>query len=374
MGVGGAVGGAAAPVIVDAVEGSAIAVPGGDFVLKADYLRQGPDLLLQGDGQAVLVRNYFTLEAPPDLTTTDGGGIISAALARTLAGPAAPGQFAQAAGAPASAAIGQVESLSGQAFVTHADGTRVAAANGTKIFQGDLIETESGASIGIVFADDTTFALGEDGRMVVDELIYDPSADEGVAAFSVVQGVFSFVSGQIAKVGPDAMTVKTPVVTIGIRGTTVAGEAAAEGQANTITLLPNPDGTVGEISVSNAVGVQILNQPLQTTQVLSAFVPLSPVITIPASVANQLYGQARAAMPPPPPPRPDNDSDDGDDGAEQQAVGEGEGEQAEGEDEGQSEDGEGAAEGPPGQGEGPPGQGEGEPVKVRVKAKVKAKV
>ena len=43
---------------------------------------------------------------------------------------------------------------------------------------------------------------------------------------------FSFVSGEIAKTGPDAMEVKTPVAVIGIRGTTVAGKAAVEDDEN----------------------------------------------------------------------------------------------------------------------------------------------
>ena len=43
---------------------------------------------------------------------------------------------------------------------------------------------------------------------------------------NMVEGAFSFISGEIAKTGPDAMTLETPVVTMGIRGTTVAGKAA----------------------------------------------------------------------------------------------------------------------------------------------------
>ncbi|MEK9670883.1 MAG: hypothetical protein VW268_00080 [Rhodospirillaceae bacterium] len=41
---------------------------------------------------------------------------------------------------------------------------------------------------------------------------------------SVVKGVFSFVSGQVAKTDPDAMKIDTPVATIGIRGTQVGIE------------------------------------------------------------------------------------------------------------------------------------------------------
>ncbi|MEC7537514.1 MAG: hypothetical protein VYB59_09480, partial [Pseudomonadota bacterium] len=42
---------------------------------------------------------------------------------------------------------------------------------------------------------------------------------------NIVLGLFTFVSGEIAKVGPDAMTVYPPFVTVGIRGTKVAGRA-----------------------------------------------------------------------------------------------------------------------------------------------------
>ena len=352
----------------------ALSVPGADFVLRADYARQGPDLLLEKGNQSVLVQDYFTTDNPPDLTTTDGAGIISADLAQRLAGPVAPGQFAQmglgqfaqATGGTGAASIGQVENVSGSAFLTRVDGSRVPAANGTDVFQGDIVETEGGASIGILFADDTTFALGEDGRMVIDELVFDPEAGTGNATFNVVQGVFSFVSGEISKVGAEAMTVKTPVVTIGIRGTSVAGRAAQEGQANTVTLLADPGGQVGEISVSNAVGTQVLNQPLQTTQVTSAFVPPSPIITLPPSAANQMYGQARSAMPPPPPPRAErsqnNEDENTGEGEQAAAQGEGEGE-GEGENQdGDNADGEQAAQG---EGEGQPVEGEGEPVRRR---------
>jgi hypothetical protein len=352
-----------------------LSVPGADFVLRADYARQGPDLLLEKGNQSVLVQDYFTTDNPPDLATTDGAGIITANLAQRLAGPVAPGQFAQvgpgqfaqASASSGAASIGQVENVSGSAFLTRVDGNRVPAANGTDVFQGDIVETEGGASVGILFSDDTTFALGEDGRMVIDELVFDPEAGTGNATFNVVQGVFSFVSGEISKAGSDAMMVKTPVVTIGIRGTSVAGRAAQEGQANTVTLLADPGGQVGEISVSNAVGTQVLNQPLQTTQVTSAFVPPSPIITLPASAANALYGQARAAMPPPPPPRPERSQNNDDDAAQdgEQAAAEGEGQEGEGEgtQDGESTDADGEqavdADGQPIEGEGE-GEGEGE--------------
>ena len=45
--------------------------------------------------------------------------------------------------------------------------------------------------------------------MVLDELVYDPATGTGSMAVDMVEGAFSFVSGEIAKTGPDAMKVST---------------------------------------------------------------------------------------------------------------------------------------------------------------------
>ena len=222
---------------IGAALGNSIEIPGGVWLLRADFARQGSDLLLTGaDGTQVLVRGYFLLENPPDLVT-EGGQLITANLAVKLAGPLAPGQYAQAAPTDPSEPIGKVVTATGTVQAIRADGTRVTLAEGDPVYQGDVLETTEGAAIGIEFADDSTFSLGENGRMVLDEMVYDPGAQEGSFKISLVQGAFSFISGEIAKTGPDAMLLTTPVATIGIRGTTVAGRAAAEGEENVITLL-----------------------------------------------------------------------------------------------------------------------------------------
>lgn len=203
--------------------------------------------------------------------------------------------------APAGDSIGRVDNVTGSVFVTRADGARVEGATGTPLFQGDSIETGAGAKLGIVFADDTTFAMGEKGKMVLDEMVYDPGSQTGKAAITVAEGLFSFVSGQLAKTGPEAMTITTPVAVIGIRGTAGAGKAAPEGTPNTFTLLPDPGGTTtGEVSMRTQLGVQVLNKPFQATQITSAFSLPPPPITLPPSVVARVFGAVTAALPPSP--------------------------------------------------------------------------
>ena len=119
-------------------------------------------------------------------------------------------------------------------------------------------------------------------------------------AVDMLEGAFSFVSGEIAKTGPDAMSVSTPVATIGIRGTTVAGKAAVEGNENSFTLLQDVGGTVGQISITNSAGTQTLSQVGATTSITSfSIAPPTPIILTPAQIQAD-YGTALAVLPPTP--------------------------------------------------------------------------
>ena len=223
---------------VSQATGGELVIPGGHLLLVADFTREGSDLVLTGpDGTEIVVIGFFSTENPPTLMT-EGGAAIAPDLAGRLAGSLTPEQYAQAApGGAANQPIGRVETSEGEVTVVRADGSTQTLQAGDPVFQGDVLETADGATLGIVFIDDTTFALDEGGRMVLDELVFNPDTHEGTSAFTVVQGVFSFVSGQIAKSGDEAMVVRTPVATIGIRGTQVAVKAGQEGEENVITLL-----------------------------------------------------------------------------------------------------------------------------------------
>ena len=223
--------------MLDASGVAQLVVPGGSFLVGAVYSREGSDLLLTGaDGRQVLIRDFFAGEFPPDLIS-DSGLRIAGDLAARLAGPAAPGQFAQAQDGAAAQPIGRVETVEGSVTAALVDGTQVTLEVGSPVFQGDVLETGTGATVGVIFVDNSTFALDEDGRMVIDELVFDAVTTEGTSAFSVVQGAFTFVSGQIASSGPDNMVITTPVATIGVRGTVAGGVAGPEGTLNTVTLL-----------------------------------------------------------------------------------------------------------------------------------------
>ncbi len=98
-------------VMLDAAasDGAPLIVPGGEFLVHADYVRDGPDLALVGpDGAQVLVVNYFAVSQAPVLES-DTGLRIRPQVAEKLAGPVAPGQYAQAAPGVAAEPVARVE-------------------------------------------------------------------------------------------------------------------------------------------------------------------------------------------------------------------------------------------------------------------------
>ena len=208
-------------------------------------------------------------------------------------------ELAQALTGIAGEPIGQVETLAGTVTAIRIDGTEVTLQEGDSVFQGDTLHSGPDGAIGVVFADETTFSMAESGEIVLDEMVYDPVTQEGTFAVSVVEGVFTFVSGEIAKTDPDAMTLDTPVATIGIRGTQVALKYE-EGEDLQVVLMEEADGFVGEVVVQNAAGLQILNVADQGTSVASAdsapSAPSAPV-AIDRSDIVEAFGGALKALP-----------------------------------------------------------------------------
>ena len=89
-----------------------LSVPGDFDLLHGDFSRDGGDLVVGApDGARLTVADYFDSESPPDLVTANGA-TLSADLVTRLAGPMAPGQYAQlATDAGGAEAIGTRQSL-----------------------------------------------------------------------------------------------------------------------------------------------------------------------------------------------------------------------------------------------------------------------
>jgi hypothetical protein len=114
--------------------------------------------------------------------------------------------------------VGYVKTVTGEAWVTTA-GQRVRAQPGTAVLLGSQLKTTPAASLGVTFKDSTVMSFGPDTEMTVDEYLYAPAQGQLRLGTRLLKGTLNYLSGVIARLRPEAVTVYTPTGTIGVRGT-----------------------------------------------------------------------------------------------------------------------------------------------------------
>lgn len=161
------------------------------------------------------------------------------------------------------AAIGSVTEQKGNASITH-NKVSVDAKPKSSIDSNDLVQTGAGV-VGITFEDNTQVRVTENSKLLIDDFVYDPNKKgTGKLALKVAMGTVRYASGNIAHENNKNVAINTPTATVAVRGTAFTMTVDEIGQS-LIILLPNKDGTVGEIEVRTAVGSVVLNQAFQAT-------------------------------------------------------------------------------------------------------------
>lgn len=169
----------------------------------------------------------------------------------------------------------EVTRMSGSASAVSEAGQSRNLTVGDDLFKGDRIETAGDSSLAMRFTDGSEFNLGESAAMSVDAYTYQANAPTNTFSSSIFKGVFRFVSGFIARQQSRSMGVRTPVATIGIRGTHVAGEVDAS-SARIMLLEPEGEARPTSIDVSNAFGSVVIDEPGFGTEVPDANSAPSP--------------------------------------------------------------------------------------------------
>lgn len=124
---------------------------------------------------------------------------------------------ASLAGSPAVAEVGVAAAVNPDARRTPPGAaTRTVVLGDTLIFR-ERIETRGDGLVQILLVDGSTFTVGANSDLVIDEFVYDPDAGTGRLVASFGKGVARFVGGRLSK-SEGGVTVNTPVGTIGIRG------------------------------------------------------------------------------------------------------------------------------------------------------------
>jgi hypothetical protein len=143
--------------------------------------------------------------------------------------------------------------------------------SGEPIYLGNAIKSGPESGLQILLLDQTTFTIGPNSELTIDEFIFDPSTSAGKVTASVAKGVFRFVTGKVAQQQPGNMQVKLPAGTIGIRGTIAIGRIDQVNQNGTPTdrqqvILVGPGQKTeanrsGSIDLNFNGGTTTINQP-----------------------------------------------------------------------------------------------------------------
>ena len=114
--------------------------------------------------------------------------------------------------------IGAIKKLNGAATVVR-EKTEHKVNIGAPVFMKDVLKTDNTGSLGITFKDNTMISVGPNTVYTIDEYVYQPDEQKLSFVSKVSKGTLHFISGNLIKLAPNAVKVKTPEATIGLRGT-----------------------------------------------------------------------------------------------------------------------------------------------------------
>lgn len=149
---------------------------------------------------------------------------------------------------------GTVTSATG-ATVTRAGAAEVALTPGATLQAGDTINTGARGRARWRMADGSDYTMGSNATLRIDEFALSRPQQNvpGRAVMSLLKGAFRGVSGLVGKFSRDTYEIRTPVATMGIRGTTYEISYCTGGGCTGADGQPLPDGLYVRVDVGRVV-------------------------------------------------------------------------------------------------------------------------
>ena len=119
-----------------------------------------------------------------------------------------------------SGVVGRVAFVKGDLFMVGSPTATRRMVAGSSIYEGDVLETAANSIAVLAFRDEGRITLQADSRFQIERYRFEPDAPEQGSAFMrLVRGGLRAVTGLLARARPEGYQMRTPVATIGIRGT-----------------------------------------------------------------------------------------------------------------------------------------------------------
>ncbi|MDT4331739.1 FecR family protein [Methylomonas sp. MED-D] len=115
-------------------------------------------------------------------------------------------------------AIGYVKTVADATVIVEGD-LQIPAVLGSPIRVGQVIKTDERGAAGITLKDNTVLSIGPNTELEIKAYQFEPQQERLELNASLLKGTLQYISGVIAKLKPEAVTLKTPSGVIAVRGT-----------------------------------------------------------------------------------------------------------------------------------------------------------
>jgi hypothetical protein len=161
--------------------------------------------------------------------------------------------------------IGYVDTISGKVIARDVNGRGQVLLTNSVIFQGDRLETETGAKLHVVMDDGAEIFLKQNSVLKVSEYVITDGYDEDSSSiFDLLRGGLRKITGAIGASNNANYQVQTGLATIGIRGTEYVIKLCKQDDCTATVSRNDPDAKLhavvldGSITLTSDDEVQIL--------------------------------------------------------------------------------------------------------------------
>jgi hypothetical protein len=161
---------------------------------------------------------------------------------------------------------GTASTVKGPSVTGQVEDNNVVINVGKDIFADEFVNTDDASSTELMFLDQTNLTITPGSSVKIDKFVFDPNGKKGDVVFNVARGSLRFVTGSQ---DPTSYQIKTPVATIGVRGTIVNFITTNSGLAVQLE-----DGSAGVIGANGVL------TPMTPAMQLAVFGPTGSVATV----------------------------------------------------------------------------------------------
>ena len=164
--------------------------------------------------------------------------------------------------------VGEITGQMGSTF-NERDGSTEKVIMGYELQMKDFLQTGEDGGMILSYVDGTKFTMGPNTEKSIDEFAFDTSKVpiELAMAVTVNVGSFTYESGSVSNLGGE-VNINAGFATVTVQGTAFSATVETSGVA-TITLLPDSNGAVGQVTVSTDAGSQTITNVYNSVSVTS---------------------------------------------------------------------------------------------------------